>query len=300
MASYKAAWVLACSALFSITAGCDGGGKGAQNAGTSSKPIQNIGSDTMVNLAQAWAEEYAKIKPGVMVQVNGGGSGVGIAALQAGTVDIANSSRPIKPAEAEKATTTTGKTPKETIAGFDALAVYVHKDNPLERISIEELAEIYGDGGAINKWSMLGVQNKACASDEIIRVSRQSNSGTYVYFREAVVGEKREYKQGSLDMNGSKDVVELVGRTPCAIGYSGMGYKTDAVKFLKVSKKKGEPGVAPSIESVLTKTYLIARPLYMYTLGEPQGDIKGYLDWILSDAGQTVVVDSGYVPLPKK
>jgi len=263
------------------------------------KAIQNTGSDTMVNLAQAWAETYQKVKPAVKVQVAGGGSGVGISALEAGTVDIANSSRPIKPAESETAKKNTGKTPVETMTGYDALAIYVHKDNPIEQISLEELAEIYGEGGKIEKWSQLGVENKLCQSDEIIRVSRQSSSGTYVYFREAIMGEKRDYKAGSRDMNGSKDVVELVANTPCAIGYSGMGYKTDAVKWLKVSKKKGEPGIAPSIESTLNKTYPIARPLYMYTLGEPAGEIKEYLQWILSDDGQKVVKDNGYVPLPK-
>jgi phosphate transport system substrate-binding protein len=273
--------------------GCGGCGPGG-------KAIQNTGSDTMLNLAQAWAEAYHAVKPSVSIQVAGGGSGVGIAALESGTVDIANSSRSIKPAEAENAKKNTGKTPVETMTGYDALAVYVHKDNPLEQISIEELAQIYGEGGKIDKWSQLGVQNKLCQNDEIIRVSRQSSSGTYLYFKEALVGEKGDYKPGSRDMNGSKDVVDLVTNTPCAIGYSGMGYKTDAVKWLKVSKKKGEPGISPSIETVLNKTYPIARPLFMYTLGEPAGDIKDYLDWIKSDAGQKVVKDTGYVPLPKK
>jgi phosphate transport system substrate-binding protein len=268
--------------------------------GPGGKAIQNTGSDTMLNLAQAWAEAYHGVKPSVSIQVAGGGSGVGIAALESGTVDIANASRSIKPAEAENAKKNTGKTPVESMVGYDALAVYVHKDNPLEQISIEELAQIYGEGGKIDKWSQLGIQNKLCQNDEIIRVSRQSSSGTYMYFKETLVGEKGEYKPGARDMNGSKDVVDLVTNTPCAIGYSGMGYKTDAVKWLKVSKKKGEPAISPSIESVLSKTYPIARPLFMYTLGEPAGDIKDYIDWIKSDAGQKVVKETGYVPLPKK
>src|SRR5207249_3079386 len=134
-------------------------------------------------------------------------------------------------------------------------------------------------------------------SDEIIRVSRQSSSGTYMYFKETVLGKKREYKQGQMDMNGSKDVVELVGRTPCAIGYSGMAYKTDAVKYLKVSKKKGDNAYLPTMETVLQKTYPIARPLYLYTLGEPAGEIKGYIGWILGPDGQKVVQETGYIPL---
>jgi phosphate transport system substrate-binding protein len=265
----------------------------------SGKSIQNTGSDTMVNLAQAWAETYHKLHPEVLIQVNGGGSGVGIAALEAGTVDIANASREIKPTEAKTTKEKTGKDPKEFTVGYDALAIYVHKDNPIDTISLEELAQIYGQNGQTTKWSQLGIQNKLCQNDEIIRVSRQSSSGTWMYFREAILGEKGEYKQGSRDMNGSKDVVELVANTPCAIGYSGMGYKTDNVKWLKISKKKGEPGVAPSKAAALDKTYPIARKLYMYTVGEPSGETRTYIDWVLSDEGQKVVDEMGYVPLPK-
>jgi len=136
--------------------------------------------------------------------------------------------------------------------------------------------------------------------DKIVRVSRQNNSGTYHYFREAIIGKKKDYKAGSLDMNGSKDVVELVSKTPNAIGYSGLGYATPEVKIVKVAKKKGEPAVKPSIATVLDKTYPIARPLFMYTPGEPTPQAKKYMDWILSDAGQKIVETSGYVPLPKK
>ena len=188
--------------------------------------IQNAGSDTMVNLAQAWAEEYATVKPNVSLEVSGGGSGTGIAALVSGTVDIANCSRQMTPAETERVVESTGEAPKEFIVGYDALAVYVHKDNPLAEISIDQLASIYGEGGDITEWSQLGIDNSECANDEIIRVSRQSNSGTFVYFRSAVLGKKRDYKLGSRDLHGSKDVVELVAHTPCAIGYSGMGYAT--------------------------------------------------------------------------
>jgi phosphate transport system substrate-binding protein len=136
--------------------------------------------------------------------------------------------------------------------------------------------------------------------DEIIRVSRQNNSGTYHYFREMVVGKKSDFKLGSRDMNGSKDVVELVSRTPNAIGYSGLGYRTDKVKVLKVSRKKGEASVEPSIPTTWNKTYPIARPLFMYTPGRPAPHVQKYLDWILSPEGQKIIEESGYVPLPKK
>jgi phosphate transport system substrate-binding protein len=136
-------------------------------------------------------------------------------------------------------------------------------------------------------------------SDEIIRVSRQSNSGTYYYFREAILGKGRDFRLGSRDMQGSKDVVELVGSTPSAMGYSGMGYATPEVKQLRVARKAGDTAYAPTVENSLNHSYPIARPLFMYTLGEPAGAVKRYIDWVLSPAGQKIVVESGYVPLPK-
>jgi phosphate transport system substrate-binding protein len=145
----------------------------------------------------------------------------------------------------------------------------------------------------------LGVKIPGVQDDKIIRVSRQNNSGTYHYFREAVVGKQHDFRSGSLDMNGSKDVVELISRTPGAIGYSGMGYATPEVKVLKVARKRGETAVAPSIASTLDKTYPIARPMFMYTPDEPAAPVRKYLDWVLSDAGQQIVGKTGYVPLPK-
>ena len=261
--------------------------------------IQNIGSDTMVNLAQAWAESYAHVEPNISVEVSGGGSGVGVAALINGTAEIANCSRKLEPEEIAK-TKAQGKDPKEFLVGFDGLAVYVHKNNPISQISLEELSDIYKEGGKTNKWAELGVTNiPGVKSDDIIRVSRQNNSGTYQYFRETVVGKKADFKQGSLDMNGSKDVVELVGKTPGAIGYSGLGYATAAVKILKISAKKGQIGILPSIAMVHDKTYPLSRPLFMYTPGEPSPQVKKYIDWIMSDAGQKIVEQTGYVPLPK-
>jgi len=256
------------------------------------KAIQNRGSDTMIELAQAWAEKYVPTD----VEVSGGGSGVGISAMIDGKVDIANASRLMTDKELEAAKKNTGKEPKLHVVGYDALAIYVHKDNPLEEISVEQLKDIYGDGGKITTWSQLGVKVPGCSSDKLVLVSRQNNSGTYEYFREHILGSKGKYKLGTIDQSGSKDVVALVGKTPCAIGYSGMGYKTDAVKFLKVKIKDGK-GVLPSIEAVYAKTYPISRPLFMYTLGEGTGSIKAYLDWVCSDEGQAVCKEIGYVPL---
>ena len=279
------------------TIGCspkDGESAASQEA---AQVIKNKGSDTMVNLAQAWAEMYVDITITASVEVSGGGSGTGVAALINGTVDIANCSRQIKPKELEQATQNTGKVPQEFIVGYDALAVYVHHDTPLDKITIPQLAEIYGEDGTITKWSQLGITHTDCPSDKIIRISRQSNSGTYFYFREALLGKTRDFELGSLDLHGSKDVVEAIGRAPCAIGYSGMGYATSEVKMLEVATALGEPYYAPNLENVLAKTYPIARPLYMYSLGEPTGEVKAYLDWILSAEGQKIVEKLGFVPL---
>jgi phosphate transport system substrate-binding protein len=271
----------------------------AAGCGRSGGGIRMEGSDTMVNLAQAWAEKYHKSYPKVSIQVLGGGSGVGLASLIDGNCDLANASRKMEDKEVQKLKTKRHVDPKEYIVGYDALAVYVHKNNPLESISLEELADIYGEGGSITKWSQLGADDKALGTDEITRVSRQNSSGTYVYFREAVLGKGRDYKLGSIDQSGSKDVVALIARTPGAIGYSGMGYATPEVKMLKISVKKGEPAIAPTVENAKKTTdgYPITRPLLIYSAGEPTGQCKEYLDWILGKEGQALVVQLGYVPL---
>jgi phosphate transport system substrate-binding protein len=281
-----------------LLTGC---GKNGSAGDSNKKAIANIGSDTMVNLAIAWADAYSTVDPTVSVEVNGGGSGQGVAALINNSCDIANCSRKFEEKEiADFDSKHPGKEPKEFMVGYDALSVFVHKDNPMTEISIEELQQMYSNNGKIAKWSDLGVSNiPGAKGDEIILVSRQNNSGTYHYFREAIVGKKNEMRLGTVDMNGSKDVVDLISKTPNAIGYSGMGYATPAVKHLKVSMKKGEKSVEPTIATTLDKSYPIARPMFMYTAGEPTEQIKKYLDWIVSDAGQKIVAETGYVPLPK-
>ena len=290
-------------AAIALTAGCSRNTKQSQQEGSEGQAIkaqtsgdrqvlQNKGSDTLVNVAQAWAEAYKEVNPKVAVAVTGGGSGTGISALLNGTVDIANASRSMK--DKEKATAKSkGISPVEHVVGYDALAVFVHKNNPLDKVSLEQLAEVYGEGGKTDKWSQLDVKVPGCDSDEIIRVSRQNNSGTYAYFRKTVLG-KKEYELGSRDMHGSKDVVDLVGHTPCAIGYSGLAYATDAVKMPCITK--GDQCVAPSVATAVDRSYPIARPLFMYTNGEPKGALKEYLDWIMSDTGQCIISDKGYAP----
>lgn len=257
--------------------------------------IQNKGSDTLLNVAQAWAEEYKNVDPNVAVAVTGGGSGTGISALINGTVDLANASRKIKDSEMQMARDN-GADPQEFVVGYDALAVFLHHDNPIESFTLAQLADIYADGGTIETWSQLGVTVPGCESDEIIRASRQNNSGTYVYFQEAVLGE-RDYKLGSRDLHGSKEVVELVATTPCAIGYSGLAYATEHVRMPCLMTEEGADCVAPSTATAIDATYPVARPLLMYTRTAPEGQIKAYLDWILSDAGQCILQEKGYAPL---
>ncbi len=255
--------------------------------------IQNKGSDTLVNVAQAWAEAYQTVDATVVVAVSGGGSGTGIAAMINGTVDIANTSRAMKESEIELAKNG-GQDPVQHIVGFDALAVFVHSDNPAATLTVEQLREIYGDGGAVTKWTDLGIEVPGCRDQTIVVVSRQNNSGTYAYFRRAVLGRAVEYRLGTRDMHGSKDVVELVENTPCAIGYSGLAYATDHVKMACITAPGLDSCVMPSVASASDGSYPIARPLFMYTNGEPAGRVKNYLDWIMSDTGQCIIVQKGY------
>ncbi len=257
--------------------------------------IQNKGSDTLVNVAQAWAEAYAKKSPDVAVSVSGGGSGTGIAAMINGTVDIANASRKMKSKELDAAKAK-GQNPVEHVVGYDALAVFMHKNNPAKSLSITQLKDIFGRKGKARSWADVGLKVPGCKSDEIVAVSRQNNSGTYVYFKGAVLGKKGKFRQGTLDMHGSKDVVDLVEKTPCAIGYSGLAYATDHVKMACVSKDDGGGCVNPTVATASDGSYPIARPLFMYTNGEPEGAIKAYMDWVKSDEGQCIIFAKGYAP----
>jgi phosphate transport system substrate-binding protein len=264
----------------------------ACGGGQDRQVIQNKGSDTLVNVAQAWAEAYQTVDPATVVAVSGGGSGTGIAALINGTVDIANASRAMKDKEIKLARDS-GHDPVQHIVGYDALAVYLHADNPVTDLSIEQLAEIYGDGGSYTKWTDLGVEVPGCKDQTMVVVSRQNNSGTYAYFRETVLG-KGDFRLGTRDMHGSKDVVDLVENTPCAIGYSGLAYATDHIKMACVSQSTGGECTSPSVETASDGSYPIARPLFMYTNGEPTGYVGAYLNWIKSDVGQCIILEKGY------
>lgn len=281
-----------------LLTGCGpkGGGGGTSTAKT--VEIRVKGSDTMIQLATAWAEAYRKVRPNVFVNANGGGSGTGIAALQNNNTDLCSASREIKPEEREKVKAATGKEVQEFVVAYDALAVYSHPSNPLQEISIPELREIWAEGGSVTQWEQVNPAFKG----RIVLFGRQNSSGTYDYFREHVCGKtsdnkQREFRGGISEMNGSAEVVENVARTPTALGYSGMGYKTPHVHWLKVSNQKGEPAVEPGVEAARSGKYPVSRKLYLYTAGEPQGEIKGFIDWVLSPAGQEIVAKEGFVPI---
>ncbi|MCX6906246.1 MAG: PstS family phosphate ABC transporter substrate-binding protein [Verrucomicrobia bacterium] len=284
-----------CTALSLLFAG---GGNVSGASARKTVEIRVKGSDTMIQLATAWAEAYRKVKPNVFVNVNGGGSGTGIAALENNNTDICNASREMKPEEREKVKAASGKEVQEFVVAYDALAVYSHPSNPVKEISIPELREIWAEGGTFTDWGQVNPASKG----KIVLFGRQNNSGTYDYFREHVCGKtpekkQREFRGGISEMNGSAEVVENVARTPNGLGYSGMGYKTKDVSWLKISSKKGEPAVEPGVEAARAGKYPISRKLYMYTAGEPKGEAKGFIDWVLASGGQKIVGKEGFVPL---
>jgi phosphate transport system substrate-binding protein len=271
----------------------DGRRDGAEIPGVTTS-IQNKGSDTLVNVALGWAEAYAQVRPEVQVAVTGGGSGTGIAALINGTVDMANASRRIKPEEHEQFEAN-GVDPVEHEVAGDAIAIVVHPSNPVERLTIPQLSAIFS--GEITNWREIGGEDRP-----IVLLSRESNSGTHVFFLEEVVrqGDKEDHTLFSPDtllMPSSEGISTEVRQNPNAIGYDGLGYVTDDQKMVAVAGDDGAPSVLPSIETVKDGSYPIARGLYVYTSGEPAGAIRAYLDWILGPAGQAIVKEQGFVPL---
>ena len=257
--------------------------------------IQIKGSDTMVNLGQAWAEEYMAKHPEVSIAVTGGGSGTGIAALINGTTTIAQSSRDMKPEEIAQVEKATGKPVKEFKVALDALAVIVHPSNPMSELSIEQLSDIFT--GKITNWKALG------GRDEMILVlSRERNSGTHVYFLEEIVRKghakgPEEFAASVLMMPSSQAIAQEVARSGAAIGYLGLGYVTKDHKAIHVKKTPESPAVAPSIETAQNKTYPISRALHIYTAGEPDSPVKEFIDFILSPEGQEIVRQMDFVPL---
>jgi phosphate transport system substrate-binding protein len=264
------------------------------NSPTTAKYIENKGSDTIVNLALAWAEKYQAEHSDVRISVTGGGSGTGIASLINKTVDIANASRQIKPEEVDQARAN-GVDPVEHIIARDAIAVIVNPENPVSELTLQEISDMYS--GKISNWSEVGGEDRP-----IVRLSRETNSGTHVYFLETVLrlgkkDDKTLFSTDTLLLPSSEGIIAELRQNPNAIGYDGLGYVPKDLKMIAIAKDSGGAYILPSIATVNDKTYPIARDLYMYTNGEPTGTVKEYLDWILSPEAQQIVADLGFVPV---
>jgi phosphate transport system substrate-binding protein len=246
------------------------------------------GSDTVLPLSQKEAEVYLQKDKAASVAIIGGGSGVGLAALIDGTCDIAQSSRPIKSKETRQAKQK-GVNPVETIVAKDALTVIVHPSNPVKKLTVQQIGDIFT--GVITNWKDVGGPQKS-----IVVYSRESSSGTYAFFREHVLANK-EYTSAALLAPATGAIVQSVSQTEGAIGYVGMAYLTPSVTALEVAAEAGKPYVPASTANALDGSYPIARELFYYTNGQPKGEAKAFIDFILSPEGQKLVEDVGYVPV---
>lgn len=279
-----------------LLSGCAPSEASAQHDSAAGTYIQNKGSDTIVNLALAWAEQYQQEHKDVRISVTGGGTGTGITALISGTVDIANASRAMKKEEMEEARKA-GIEPAEHVIARDAIAVIVNPENPIGELTLQQISAIYK--GEINYWSELGGEDRP-----IVRLSRETNSGTHVYFLESVVrlGDKKDKSLFAMDtllLPSSEGIIAEVRDNPNAIGYDGLGYVIPEVKVLAVAKKPGEAYVLPSIETVNSGAYPISRELFMYTQVNASPAVQQYLDWVTSSEAQAIVSRLGFVPVVK-
>ena len=258
--------------------------------------IQIKGSDTMVNLGQAWAEKYMQENAGDFVAVTGGGSGTGFSSLISGTCDIAMSSRSIKDKEIALAKQR-GINPFEIKVALDGLAVVVNPKNPVSKLTLDQLAKIFT--GKITNWKEVGGLDS-----NIVILSREVNSGTHVYFKEHVLrkgdpNSKEEFAPGALLLSSSQAIADEVAGNSAAIGYYGMGYISSRQKDVAVAKDEKSEYVASTIENVINGKYPISRPLFLYTNGQPRGLVKKFVDYVLSKEGQDIVVKTDFVPIKR-
>lgn len=256
--------------------------------------MQIKGSDTIVNLVQVWAENFSKMDNTTNVGVTGGGTGTGFASLLNNTCDIAMASR-----QAEEKEINLAKEKnivyKEFIVGLDGLAVLVNKDNPVNNLTMEQLRDIFM--AKITNWKEVGGENRP-----IVLLSRESNSGTHMFFKENVIRlgdekNKDEFSPKALLMPSSQAIVDEIYQNPNAVGYAGIGFISDQIKALNISAKDSNDFIYPTIENVKEGIYPISRPLYLYTNGEPKGIVKDFIDYALSEEGQQVVVETFFVPI---
>jgi phosphate transport system substrate-binding protein len=282
--------LMTCTIVFLSITGC---GRHDRQANS----MQIKGSDTMVNLGQAWAEAFMKADPTVSVAVTGGGSGTGIAALFSNTCDIAELSRELKQEELDMARAK-GFEPRQITVALDGLAVVVHPDNPVSQLTMAQLAAIFS--GTVKNWKDVGG-----ADLPIVVLSREVNSGTHVYFKEHVLrgnskDSQAEFAATALMLPSSQAIADEVAQNPGAIGYFGMGYISNRDKALAIAVDAASPYIQPTLENVVSKAYPISRPLLMVTRGEPRGLVGRFLDFVLSDAGQKIVSAIDFVPVSKQ
>ena len=254
---------------------------------TSLTKVTIKGSDTMVILSQKWAEVYMKKNPGTTIQVTGGGSGVGLAALINGSTDIANSSRPIKSSEVEKLKAKYGTMGVEIPCAKDGLSVFLNKGNTVTDLTIKQLGDIFS--GKITNWKEVGG-----ADAKIQLYGRESSSGTFEFFKEHVV--KTDFSPRCQTLPGTAAIVNAVKKDKYSIGYGGAAY-AEGVKDCKIKKDANSKGVLPTLATVKNNSYPITRYLYMYLKSKPKGDAKAFIDWILSPVGQGYIQEVGYYPL---
>lgn len=294
--SFAGFLLLALTWVLASCAAAPSGSPSSPGAAPSGGYIQNKGSDTIVNLALAWAERYQDENADVRLAVTGGGSGTGITALISGTVDIANASRAMSKKEISDANQK-GIQPQEHVIARDAIAVIVNPENPVKELTLQQISAIYR--GDIRNWKEVGGEDRP-----IVRLSRETNSGTHVYFLESVIrlGNSKDKSLFSMDtllLPSSEGIIAEVSDNPNAIGYDGLGYVVPQVKMVAVAKKPGQPYVLPSVETVNNNTYPISRDLYMYTRQNPGKTVEDYLAWILSPEAQKIVSQLGFVPVSK-
>ena len=271
---------VAAPALLALVCGCGGGGREGA--------VTVKGSDTMVILGQRWAEAYMAAHPGAVVQVTGGGSGTGFAALINGTTDICQASRPIKDEETRQMEAKYGQPPHQTVVARDGIGVYVNEGNPVAELTMAQLKDIYT--GSITRWNQVGGANAP-----IVIYGRENSSGTYEYFKEHVL-EKADYAATVQTLPGTAAVVNAVSKDVNGIGYGGAAY-LKGVRECAVRPDGASPGVLPTAENVRTGAYPISRELYFYSRKAPEGPMKAFVDFALSDPGQKLVTEVGYFPV---
>ncbi|GAB0056551.1 Phosphate-binding protein PstS [Candidatus Magnetaquicoccaceae bacterium FCR-1] len=265
------------------------------------KVIRIKGSDTLIKALKEWARIYPEKNPGMRVEVSGGGSGNGIAALINGHVEIASASRLLREREFNLLSRKrVGQIPIPHVVGRDAVSVIVHPDNPINGLALHQLTDIYSKVNRSLTWGDFGVKVPECPDQKIIPINRKNNSGTYVFFKQTIFEKREHFDSQILSMDASESLVSMVGQMPCAIGYVGMAYVTNTVKTLCISREQeaNAPCVPPTTASTMDQAYPLARSLYLYTLGEPRPEVAKFLEWVRGPEGREILTRSGYIPPP--